>query len=123
MASDDILVSADLLRRQLRAIFAAWGMAEEHIAATLDIMLWADLSGIDSHGAGMMQLYHRLREQGKLSFQPEIRIVRENPATALVDGGGGLGHVPSVTAMRVACDKAAVLGIGVAAVRNSHHYG
>ncbi|GGF25847.1 malate dehydrogenase [Aliidongia dinghuensis] len=123
MASDETLVSADLLRRQLAAIFGAWGMAEDHIQTTLDIMLWADLAGIDSHGAGMMQLYHRLREQEKLTFRPEIRVVRENPATALVDGGGGLGHVPSVRAMDLACDKAATIGVGVAAVRNSHHYG
>ncbi|HLZ67325.1 MAG TPA: Ldh family oxidoreductase [Aliidongia sp.] len=123
MASDEVLVSADRLKDQLRAILAAWGMAEEHIATTLEIMLWADLSGIDSHGAGMMQLYHRLRDQGKLTFQPEIRVVRENPATALVDGGGGLGHVPSVLAMKLACDKASAIGVGVVAVRNSHHYG
>jgi LDH2 family malate/lactate/ureidoglycolate dehydrogenase len=123
MASDEILVSADLLKRQLGAIFTAWGMSDEHIATTLDIMLWADLSGIDSHGAGMMQLYNRFRDQGKLSFQPEIRVVRQNPATALVDGGGGLGHVPSVLAMTLACDKAATIGVGVVAVRNSHHYG
>jgi LDH2 family malate/lactate/ureidoglycolate dehydrogenase len=123
MASDEILVSADLLKRQLGAILAAWGMAEDHIATTLDIMLWADLSGIDSHGAGMMQLYHRFRDQEKLSFTPEIRVVRENPATALVDGGGGLGHVPSALAMKLACDKAQAIGVGVVAVRNSHHYG
>jgi len=123
MASDEVLVSAELLRRQLGAIFTAWGMAEDHIATTLDVMLWADQAGIDSHGAGMMQLYHRLREQGKLTFRPDIRVVRENLATALVDGGGGLGHVPSVRAMDLACDKAATLGVGVVAVRNSHHYG
>jgi LDH2 family malate/lactate/ureidoglycolate dehydrogenase len=119
----DIVVSAELLGRQLRAIFAAWGMSDEHIDTTVKFMLWADLSGIDSHGAGMLQLYSRLREQGKLTFRPEIRVVRDNPATALVDGGGGLGHVPSALAMDLACDKAGTLGVGVAAVRNSHHYG
>jgi LDH2 family malate/lactate/ureidoglycolate dehydrogenase len=123
MASDEILVSADQLQRQLAAIFAAWGMSDDHIATTLEIMLWADLAGIDSHGAGMMYLYNRLRDQGKLTFRPDVRVVRQNPATALVDGGGGLGHVPSVLAMDLACDKAAAIGVGVVAVRNSHHYG
>jgi LDH2 family malate/lactate/ureidoglycolate dehydrogenase len=119
----ELLVSAETLRRQLSAIFAAWGMPDEKIATTVDVMLWADLAGIDSHGAGMMTHYHRLREAGKITLQPLVTVVRETPVTALVDGGGGLGHVPSVAAMTLACDKAAAVGVGVAAVRNSHHYG
>jgi LDH2 family malate/lactate/ureidoglycolate dehydrogenase len=52
-----------------------------------------------------------------------VAVERETAVTALVDGGGGLGHYPSVTAMRLACDKAEAAGVGVVAVRNSHHYG
>ncbi|HVJ53402.1 MAG TPA: Ldh family oxidoreductase [Aliidongia sp.] len=123
MAADDIVVPAELLERQLCNIFTAWGMPAPMIATTLEIMLWADLSGIDSHGAGMMSHYRRLVDAGMVSMQPEIKVVRENAVTALVDGGGGLGHVPSVTATDLACDKAAQSGIGVVAVRNSNHYG
>ena len=122
-AADEILVPAEILERQLAAIFTAWSMPAAMIATTLEIMLWADLSGIDSHGAGMMTHYHRLLEAGKITMRPEIAVARENPVTALIDGGGGLGHVPSVTAMDLACAKAAVAGVGVVAVRNSHHYG
>jgi LDH2 family malate/lactate/ureidoglycolate dehydrogenase len=122
-AAEEILVPAEMLERQLAAIFTAWGMPAAMIATTLEIMLWADLSGIDSHGAGMMTHYHHLLKAGKITMRPAIALVRENPVTALIDGGGGLGHVPSVTAMDLACDKAALAGVGVVAVRNSHHYG
>jgi LDH2 family malate/lactate/ureidoglycolate dehydrogenase len=98
-------------------------MPEEHIVATVEVMLGADLSGIDSHGVNMMTLYDQLRTAGKITMTPEVRVVRENAATALIDAGGGLGHFPSVTAMRLAIAKAKAAGTGAVAVRNSHHYG
>jgi len=123
LAADEVRVPVETLKAQLRAIFTRWGMPADMIETTLEIMLWADLSGIDSHGAGMMTHYRALLEAGKITMRPEIRTVRETPVTALVDGGGGLGHAPSVTAIDLACAKAASAGVGVVAVRNSHHYG
>jgi LDH2 family malate/lactate/ureidoglycolate dehydrogenase len=50
-------------------------------------------------------------------------IIRQTPVSALVDGGGGLGHVPAHFAMTVAIDKAKQSGMAIAAVRNSAHFG
>src|SRR5262249_41605383 len=50
-------------------------------------------------------------------------IVHEGEATALLDGGGGLGHVPADGAMKLAIAKAAAHGIAAVAVRNSGHFG
>jgi LDH2 family malate/lactate/ureidoglycolate dehydrogenase len=58
-----------------------------------------------------------------VSLNAEIKMVREMPATALLDGGGGLGHYPSYKAMKLAIDKCSVVGVGSVAVRNSNHYG
>src|SRR5258708_2019618 len=51
------------------------------------------------------------------------RIIKETPVSALVDGDGGLGHVPARFAMQVAIDKAKQSGMAIAAVRNSAHFG
>src|ERR1700680_1331446 len=51
------------------------------------------------------------------------RIIKETPVSALVDGDGGLGHVPACFAMQVAIDKAQQSGMAIAAVRNSAHFG
>src|SRR4051794_39712752 len=51
------------------------------------------------------------------------RIIKETPVSALVDGDGGLGHVPARFAMHVAIDKAKQSGMAIAAVRNSAHFG
>jgi hypothetical protein len=42
------------------------------------------------------------------TMAPVIRVVRETPTTALVDGGGGLGHVPADLAMKLAMTSIAV---------------
>ncbi|MGB7541075.1 MAG: Ldh family oxidoreductase, partial [Burkholderiales bacterium] len=111
------------LGAQIAAIFRAWGMADAAIGPTVRNMLAADLRGIDSHGVMMLPLYDQLRREGRLEMQPEVKVVRESPVTALVDGGGGLGHYPGDMAMKLAIEKAARAGLAAVGVRNSNHYG
>ncbi|MDP6342256.1 MAG: Ldh family oxidoreductase [Alphaproteobacteria bacterium] len=116
-------VSADLLREQLTTILEAWGMSAETIPPTVDIMVETDLRGIDSHGIAMLPLYAEMRRRGKIAMRPVIEVVRESPVTALIDGGGGLGHAPSADAMRLAIQKAKAAGLAAVTVRNSNHFG
>ena len=116
-------VSAQRLRRQVLAILASWGMSEEAASTTADHLLYADLCGIDSHGVGMLLHYHRALREGSLTGRAEVKVVSEGPSAALLDGGGGLGHVPADRAMRMAIAKARETGAGAVAVRNSGHFG
>lgn len=119
----DVTLSQQNLVEQLTSIFTAWGMSPEHIGITIDHLLYADLHGIDSHGCAMLWDYHKNLTAGKLTMTPTVHIVRENPTTALIDGGGGLGHVPADTAMKLAIAKCKETGLSAVAVRNSGHYG
>jgi LDH2 family malate/lactate/ureidoglycolate dehydrogenase len=110
-------------RDQLKAILLAWGMPEENAEATADILGWADLHGVDSHGISMIPGYDRLRRSGRANMTARPRIIRETPVSALVDGDGGLGHVPAQFAMQVAINKAKEAGIAIVAVNNSAHFG
>ena len=99
-------------RAQIKAILLAWGMPEENAEPTADILSWADLHGVDSHGMSMIPGYDRLRRNGRAKMDARPKIVKETPVSALVDGGGGLGHVPAHFAMQVAIDKAKEVGHG-----------
>ena len=112
-----------LLRRQAAAVFETWGMARDHIATTVHVMVETDLAGIDSHGVGMLPSYRKAMEEGRIDPAPEIRVEREAGALALIDAGRSLGHPPAVLAMRTAMDKARQAGAAAVAVRNSNHYG
>jgi LDH2 family malate/lactate/ureidoglycolate dehydrogenase len=116
-------VDADLVRQQIAAILQGWGMAAPGAAATAALMAETDLLGVDSHGISMLMMYEAMHEAGQLKLDAEPRIVRDAPCTALIDAGAGLGHAVSAMAMNLAVDKAAVCGLGLVGVRNSHHFG
>ena len=118
-----VQIPAEKIRRQLEAVFQTWGMAEEHIATTAEVMVATDLSGVDSHGLGMLPSYHERRGRGIVNDRPDIQVVREKPAVALIDADRSLGHPPSVMAMKLACEKAKAVGLAVVGVRNSNHFG
>src|SRR5450631_880801 len=108
--------SYDIHRAQLKAILRAWGMPEENAEPTADILSWADLHGVDSHGMSMIPGYDGLRRSRRAKMDARPKIVKETPVSALVDGGGGLGHVPAHFAMNTAIDKAKKVGMAIAAV-------
>lgn len=118
-----INVSEELLRRQIAAVYESWGMAREDIDITVNVMVETDLRGIDSHGIGMLPGYQEKKDCGRLNPRPSIRIVRETPATALIDADRSMGHPPAVMAMKLAIQKARAIGIAAVGVCNSNHYG
>lgn len=110
-------------RAQIEAILRAWGMPAAHAARTAEVMGWADLHGVDSHGLSMLTVYDERRRAGRLDMRAEPSVLTETPVSALIDGGGGLGHVPARFAMETAITKARQSGMAVSAVRNSAHFG
>lgn len=116
-------VSADQLARQVHGLLSAWGVPDVQAQSIVRVMMYADLRGIDSHGILMLSLYNDFRRQGRLVMAPDVRVVRDRAATVLIDGAGGLGHYPSEMAMASAIKKSREFGVGIASVRNSHHYG
>ncbi len=122
-AVSPIRVGAAALRRQIVDILRAWGVSPAHADAAAELLVYADLRGISSHGLAMMANYAAHRPQGSYALAPEIVTVRETPALALLDAGAGMGHLPSIRAMDLAIAKCAQIGIGAVSVRNSWHFG
>jgi LDH2 family malate/lactate/ureidoglycolate dehydrogenase len=117
------LVPAETCRAQIISVLTAWGMDPDTVRVTAEVMVETDLSGVDSHGISMLMDYDESRTKGRLNLKARPRVVRENPVTALVDAEAGLGHPAAVMAMELAITKAKAAGVGVVAVRNSHHFG
>jgi len=108
---------------QISGILQAWGMPADTADRTAEVMAWTDLHGIDSHGASMLTVYHRHWKNKRLRMDAAPKVQAEGPVHALIDGDGGLGHGPARMAMERAVNKAQAMGIGVAVVRNSAHFG
>lgn len=115
--------SLDRLLAFTHAILLKIGCSEKDARIAADVLLSADLRGVDSHGVARLSGYVRLWEAGRINPRPQIRITYETPSTAVVDGDGGLGLVVAPFAMQVAIDKSKAAGTGWVSVKNSNHYG
>lgn len=99
------------------------GCSLEHADKASEVLLSADLRGVDSHGVARLSGYVRLWDAGRINTRPDVHIVHETPSTAVVDGDSGLGLVVAPFAMEVALQKAAAAGSGWVSVKNSNHFG
>jgi L-2-hydroxycarboxylate dehydrogenase (NAD+) len=115
--------SFDELYEFARAVFLQIGCNEADARAASDVLLSADLRGIDSHGIARLSGYVRLWDVKRVNAAPQIKTIHETPSTATVDGDSGLGLVVAPKAMQIAIDKAKNVGTGWVSVQNSNHFG
>ena len=118
-----MLISENTLRTFTENIFLAMGCSSEDAILAANVLIKADLRGIDSHGVARLIGYVRLWEKKRINPKPQIRIVHETATTATVDGDAGLGLIVAPFAMQVAIEKAEKYGSGWVSVRNSNHFG
>ena len=99
------------------------GVPPDDAAQAAEVLIAADLRGIDSHGVARLRGYFEAVRTGQINATPELRVVRETLTTATVDGDNGLGLVVGPRANELAMDKAVDAGSGWVAVRNTNHFG
>ena len=100
------------------------GVPPDDARLTAEILVAADLRGVDSHGvAHLAPFYIQRIKDGRINVRPQIRVTTHTPSTAVLDGDGGLGFVVSYRAMEDAMKRARDTGCGFVTVNNSTHYG
>ena len=119
----DRVIDAGALRACMERIFEKEGFSSEDARAISDVLMQADLFGIESHGAQRLMYYHRNIRSGSVNISARPEVLRETPVSALIDGHFGMGALVARFAMRTAIEKAKQSGVGMAVVRNSSHYG
>jgi L-2-hydroxycarboxylate dehydrogenase (NAD+) len=117
------LFEKDHLHNFVKNIFNEIGCTPELSEKATEVLLAADLRGVDSHGVARLSGYIRLWESGRINANPEVKITHETPGTAVIDGDGGLGLIVAPKAMKTAIDKARNVGTGWVAIKNSNHFG
>lgn len=111
------------LERFCRAALAAAGADEATADAAARAMMHASTHGIDSHGVRLLDHYVQAIEGGRVNGHPDMRLVRESGATAVLDADDGHGALAAYTGMKQAVRIASTLGIAAVAIRNSSHFG
>jgi L-2-hydroxycarboxylate dehydrogenase (NAD+) len=121
--SDAPRVAPAVLSAFIKRAFEAAGLFSDDAEIVAGLMVEADLRGSDTHGVIRLPLYLRRLKAGGINARPHIRIVEERPATALVDGDNGMGHLVMRFAAMTAIEKAKAAGLAWVGARMSNHAG
>ena len=117
-------VSWDLVGKFMVDAFKAAGVPDEDSKICADVLMESDRRGIESHGVNRFKpIYIDRIDNGMQNPVTNFEILKETPTTLVVDAHDGMGMVASHKAMKMVIDKAKKYGMGMAAVRNSTHYG
>ena len=121
---DALRVQADSLRATVTTIFEKLDVPAEDARLAADVLVTADLRGVESHGvSNMLRTYVAGYNNGEINPRPEWHMVRETAATANIDSDTGLGIIVAPKAMRIAIDKARNTGVGMVTISNGRHLG
>ncbi len=123
MASEIVFIPVETLQLFMSDTFEKVGVPPEEAKICAEVLITADLSGIESHGIGRLKMYYDRIKNGQHKALTNFEVVREGPTTALVDGHNGMGMIIGTRAMQIAINKARSYGMGSVAVRNSTHFG
>src|SRR6202162_4397067 len=124
------MADAGMMRVPARAVtsllkdsFVAAGLPEADAARCAELMTEADLTGAEGHGILRLPQYVRRLKAGGFNDHPNITVTRTAPATALVGGGHGIGHLVMTHAANEAIAMARETGVAWVGVRRSNHAG
>jgi len=104
-------------------VFEKLGFSASDAAKITDVLILADLYGIESHGTQRLIRYYKAIMNNSINVKAKPEIVFETPVSAVIDGNAGMGQLISEYAMKLALKKAEKIGIGIVTVRNSNHFG
>jgi LDH2 family malate/lactate/ureidoglycolate dehydrogenase len=117
------LVRFDALRGFIARALKQVGLPAGDADKVANLMAQADLQGSDGHGVIRLPQYVKRIRAGGINVTPDIRVVQERAAMAVVDGDNGMGHLVVSHAVEVAIAKARTAGVAWVGARASNHAG
>ena len=123
MAQSDVKIAWEPLSKFTKELFVRIGMPPEDAEVETGALIWANLRGVDSHGVLRIPSYVENVDKGVMNPRPNIKMVKETPATLLIDADRAFGPVVTIYAMNLVIEKAKKIGIGWGLIRNLTHQG
>jgi ureidoglycolate dehydrogenase (NAD+) len=115
------IVAADALRRFASDLLTRAGMPPAHADTVADVLVWANLRGVDSHGVMRIPRYIELIGNGDVNPHPNLTRRVDTTAAVVLEADRAAGPVAMTAAMAAAVSKAREAGVGLAFVRGTTH--
>ncbi|MBT3352729.1 MAG: Ldh family oxidoreductase [Nitrospinaceae bacterium] len=117
------LVHKEELKRFITEVFKRADMPEADAAWTADTLTQAELRGTSSHGVIRTSAYVTRLKSKTNNPTPNIKVIKDAGALALMDGDNGMGQVVSKRGMEESLDRAEKHNVGVVIMQRSNHFG
>ena len=121
--SAEIRVAAATIGEFVTAALCASGLSNKDASWIAGALVQSNLWGVDSHGVIRLADYVKRFRDGSLNPTPDIQVIHQLPALAIIDGDNGSGYVVGRAAMDRAIELAAPAGIAMVSARHSNHFG
>ena len=99
------------------------GVPVPDAAKIAELMLEADLIGADAHGVFRLPQYVQRLKLGSTNPRPNLKVNRTAPATALIEGDNGMGHIVVSKCAELAIEMAKENGVAWVGCNMSGHAG
>lgn len=123
MMSQPVVIAADDLTRFARDLFVAAGLREDWAQAEAEVLVWADLRGVGSHGVLRIPSYLIWMARGLRRPDADVRVIAEKGAMAVLEADRGPGLQVMRQAMDMAIERAREHAVGWVVVRQVTHTG
>ena len=117
------LIPAEMLREFGKRILEKVGVAEPEARITAEILVDANLRGIDTHGIYLCDVYARRLQKGLINPNPNFSFKKKRSGIGILDADFSLGQPATLEAARGAVELAKDAGVGIVVVKNSNHFG
>ena len=121
MASASVVSEASL-KHVARRLLTAGGLAADPAAAVADVLVWADLRGVPSHGISRLPRYVEMIRLGEMNASPNMTETGGG-VFGILDADRAPGPAAMIRAMDSAVEKARRAGLGMVLVRATTHTG
>ena len=120
--TDKVYIQSDKIFELTKNILKDLGVSDEGASNSASVLIENDLRGVESHGVSNgLRLYIKRYLDGTYNPKPKMKILKETPTTAKIDGDNALGTEIGPIAMQIAIDKAKKYGMGSVSVINTGH--
>jgi len=123
MSDGNIIVKAQTLKDFATSIFSACNISSEDALKWADVLVWANLRGVDSHGVLRIPRYIETIKNGNIKARPNITIEKKDGAIAVLDCDAAPGPIGMSRAMEEAMQRANEVNIGWCIAKNITHTG
>src|SRR3954469_19251499 len=119
----EVRIEAEALGRFVAAIFRARGMRETDAARIAEVLIWADLRGIDSHGTVRAPRYLGFLDRGEMAVAGEPVLHRTGAAAFRLEARRTAGAVAMMQAVEQAIADAQASAVAFGLVQGTTHIG